>query len=125
VAIPEESKAHSIKRNYFHLGIFTRIHRLRGNIFVDLSMSLTSIFLLNEMMGSSWDLSCLLNIQEAMIMLMGMKIIHHIHMVALFIDGLIELVAILSGMISRMIKIAATLFNEISSLPPITMTLFS
>jgi hypothetical protein len=50
--------------------------------------------------GSSWDLSYLLSLQEAMIILMGMKMSHRLHMVSLFRDGLIELVAILSGRIS-------------------------
>jgi hypothetical protein len=48
-------------------------------------------------MGSSWDLSCLLSLQEVVIMLMGMNMSHRLHMVSLFRDGLIELVAILSG----------------------------
>jgi hypothetical protein len=76
-------------------------------------------------MGSSWDLSCFLSIQEATIMLMGMKMSHRLHMVSLFRDGLIKLMAILSRKIYGMIIIAASLFNNISFLPPISMSFIS
>jgi hypothetical protein len=92
---------------------------------LDLSLSLSLSLLLKEIMWSYWDLSYLLNLQEAMVSLMKMKMSHCLYIASLFIDGLIELVAILSGMISRIIKIATTLFSKISSLPPISMSFIS
>jgi hypothetical protein len=111
VAIPEQSKAHSTKRKHFHLEDFYKDLQMKRNIFLslDMSLSLTSFLLLKGIMGSSWDLSYLLSLQEAVIMLTGMKMSHRLHMVALFRDGLIELVAILSGRISGMIRIAIVL----------------
>ena len=76
-------------------------------------------------MGSSWDLSCLLSLQEAMIMLIGMAMSYCLHMGSLFGDGLIELVDILSCMIFKMIRITTTLFSKISSLLPISMSFIS
>jgi hypothetical protein len=58
-------------------------------------------------------------------MLMGIKMSHSLHMVALFRDGLIKLVAILSGGISEIIRIAVALFSKISSSPPFSMSFIS
>jgi hypothetical protein len=75
MAIPEQSKAHSTKRKYFHLGDFYKDSQMKRKhfSFSDMSMSLTSFLLLKEIMGSSWDLSYLLSLQEEVIMLTGMK----------------------------------------------------
>jgi hypothetical protein len=48
-----------------------------------------------------------------------MKMSHRLYMVSLFRDGLINLVATLSG---GMIRLMVSLSNRISSLPPISMS---
>jgi hypothetical protein len=65
-------------------------------------------------MRSSWDLSYLLSLQEAMIMFMRMKMSHRLHIVALFRDGLIRLVVTLSG---RMIRLMVSISSK-DFLPP-------
>jgi hypothetical protein len=78
-----------------------------------------------EIMRSSWDLSYLLDLQEASIMFRRMKMSLHLHIVAHFRDGLINLVDITSSNIPCMIKVADILSNRISSLPPISMNFIS
>jgi hypothetical protein len=92
---------------------------------LDLSSSPTSSLLLKGIMGSSRDLSYLLSLQEAVVMLTRKKMSRHLYMVALFRDGLIGLVAILSGRIYEMIRLVVSLSSRISSLPPISMSFIS
>jgi hypothetical protein len=82
-------------------------------------MSLTSSLLVKEIMRSYWDLAFLLGLREATIMSMRMKMSHHLHIVAIFKDGLIRLMVTPSGM---MIRLMVSLSNMISSLPPISMS---
>jgi hypothetical protein len=97
----------------------------RNIISLDMSSSPTSSLLLKGIMGSSWDLSYLLSLQEVVVTLIRKKMSHHLYMVSLFRDGLIGLVTILSGMISDMIRLVVSLSSRISSLPPISMSFIS
>jgi hypothetical protein len=63
-----------------------------------------------------WDLSCLLDLQEATIIFTRMKMSLRLQIVSPFKDGLIELVAITSGRIPYMIRVDI-LASMISSHP--------
>jgi hypothetical protein len=73
----------------------------------------------------SFNLSSPLSLQQAVDIYAQINISQLIHMVSLFIDGLIVLVAILSGRIPGMIRITDIISSRISSLPPITMSFIS
>jgi hypothetical protein len=92
VATSERSEAHSTKRKYFHIEDFYKDSKIKRAHFSlpRPELSLTSFPLLREIMRSSWDLSYLLSLQEAMIMLMRMKMSLRLHIVSPFRDGLIR-----------------------------------
>jgi hypothetical protein len=106
----------------FILDISMEIHRGRGGVFLHLRLFLTSYPLLQETMQYSSDLSFPLSPRQAVSLYAQMKMSLHLHIVAPFRDGLISLVATLSG---RMIGLMVSLSSRISSLPPIFMSFIS
>jgi hypothetical protein len=100
----------------FILGIFTRICKWWSNMFwvsgrtFSLNLSL-SLLILEEIMGSFWDISYILSLHEVVVMLMRKKMSHHVCTIVLFKYESMEPVVVLS--------------SRISSLPPMFMSFIS
>jgi hypothetical protein len=106
----------------FIMEISMEIQRGRGDVFLHRRFFLTTYPLLQEFMQYSSNLSSPLGPRQevSLYALMNMRL--HLHIVSPFKDGLISLVATLSG---GMIRLMVSLSNMISSLPPIFMSFFS
>jgi hypothetical protein len=125
MAILEESKAHSTKRKYFHLGDFYKDSQMKRKHFsrpepvphlISSSQGNPGIFLGSLMSSQSSGSNDHANGDEyEPFSTYGSPLQR-------WID---QLVAILLGRISRMIRSAVVIFRNISSLPPISIGLIS
>jgi hypothetical protein len=103
----------------FILEISIEIHMGKGNVFLHPRLFFTSYPLLQDTLHYSSDLSFHLSPRQAVILYAQMKMSLHLHIVSPFRDGLITLVATLSGW---MIGLMVSLSNMISSIPHIFMS---